>query len=117
MRPSINMLRPLAVAALFVALAGCSEYLDRRETISLNGGNSVATNKVTQMVDPWPRDSANNHIAYNGDKMETAVDRYRTGRVIPPRGIGTSGNYAPSGNSNSPAPAGPTVTQSAASVK
>ena len=37
------------------ALAGCSEYLDRRDTISLNGGNSVATNEVTQMVDPWPR--------------------------------------------------------------
>ena len=60
MRPSINMLRPLAVAALIAGLAGCSEYLDRRETISLNGGNSVATNKVTQMVDPWPRDSADN---------------------------------------------------------
>ena len=70
------------------------------------------------MVDPWPRDSANNNIAFNGDKMETAVERYRTGRVIPPRGIGTSGNYsAGRGSPNSAAPAGPTVTQSAASVK
>ena len=53
---------------MLAALAGCSEYLDRRETISLSGGNAVATNEVTQMVDPWPRDSANRNIAYNGDE-------------------------------------------------
>ena len=38
-------------------LGGCSpygEYLDRRDTIALSGGNAVATNAVTQMVDPWP---------------------------------------------------------------
>jgi hypothetical protein len=118
MRLSINMLRPLAGAALIAALAGCSEYLDRRDTISLNGGNSVATNKVTQMVDPWPRHSANNNIAYNGNKMETAVERYRTGRVIPPQGVGTSSAYQPQSNSpNVPALAGPTATQPAAPVK
>ena len=47
MRPSNNVLRALALAALLAALGGCSEYLDRRDTISLGGGNSVATNKVT----------------------------------------------------------------------
>ena len=73
------------VAALIATLAGCSEYLDRRDTITLNGGNSVATNEVTQMVDPWPRSSADRNIAFNGEKMETAVNRYRTGRVIPPQ--------------------------------
>jgi len=56
----------LALAALAVLLAGCSEYLDRRETISLNGGNALATNEVTMMVDPWPRDSADKNIAFNG---------------------------------------------------
>ena len=71
--------------ACVAALAGCSEYLDRRDTISLNGGDAVATNKVTQMVDPWPRDSADNNIAFNGEKMETAVERYRTDRVIQPQ--------------------------------
>ena len=50
------------------ALAGCSDiYYDRRETIALGAGDAVATNKVTQMVDPWPRHSANNHIAFNGE--------------------------------------------------
>ena len=68
MRPSSNMLRTLALAALLAALAGCSEYLDRRDTISLGGGDAVATDKVTQMVDPWPRASADNNIAFNGDE-------------------------------------------------
>lgn len=118
MQPSSNMLRALALATLITALAGCSEYLDRRDTIALSGGNSVATNEVSQMVDPWPRDSANKNIAFNGAKMETAVERYRTNRVIPPHGISTSGNYQQGSNTqNNQAPVGPTVTQSAAPVK
>ena len=118
MRPSSNIPRALALAALMTALAGCSEYLDHRDTISLNGGNSVASNKVSQMVDPWPRDSANKNIAFSGAKMESAVERYRTNRVIQPQGMSTSGNYQQgSTNQNNQSPVGPTVTQSAASVK
>ena len=118
MRPSSNMLRTLALAALLAVLAGCSEYLDRRDTIFLGGGDSVATNKVTQMVDPWPRASADKNIAFNGNKMESAVERYRTNRVIRPQGIGTSDSYQQGSNTqNNTAPVGPTVTQSAAPVK
>ena len=118
MRPSSNMLRGLALAGVLTALAGCSEYLDRRETISLNGGNSVATNEVTQMVDPWPRDSADRNIAYNGAKMESAVERYRTNKVIPPQGMGTSSSYQQgSNNQNNTSPVGPTVAPPAAAVK
>jgi hypothetical protein len=118
MRSSSNTLRTLALAALLAVLAGCSEYLDRRDAISLGGGDSVATDKVTQMVDPWPRDSADRNIAFNGAKMETAVERYRTNRVILPHGIGTSASYqqGSSGQNNS-APVGPTVIQSSAPVK
>jgi hypothetical protein len=119
MRPSSNTLRGLALAALLTALAGCSEYLDRRETISLSGGNAIASDKVTQMVDPWPRDSADRNIAYNGSKMESAVARYRTGKVIKPQGIGTSSSYQQeSGNNqNNSAPVGPTVAAPSAAVK
>ena len=118
MRPSSNTLRTLALALLLAALAGCSEYLDRRETISLGGGDSVAADKVSQMVDPWPRDSANRNIAFDGAKMETAVERYRTNRVISPRGIGTSASYQQGSNGqNNGSPVGPTVIQSSAPVK
>jgi len=117
MRPSSSLVG-LALAAALAMLGGCSEYLDRRDTIALSGGNAVATNKVTHMVDPWPRDSANRDIAFNGAKMETAIQRYRTNKVIPPRGTGTSATYeaAPVAQNNM-APVGPTVTQPAAPVK
>lgn len=119
MQPFSKALRTLLLAALLTAVAGCSEYIDRRDTIALSGGNAVATNVVTHMVDPWPRDSANRNIAFNGAKMQTAVERYRTNKVITPRGIGTSGAYQKSsqGGQSNAAPAGPTVMQSAAPVK
>ena len=36
------------------------------------------------MVDPWPRASANNRIAFNGQLMQSAQDRYNRGKVITP---------------------------------
>jgi ABC-type uncharacterized transport system auxiliary subunit len=118
MQPFNKAVAALALVALFAMLAGCSEYLDRRETIALSGDDSVATNKVTQMVDPWPRASADKNIAFNGDKMESAIERYRTNRVIRPQSIGTSASYQQDSNTqNNTAPVGPTVTQSAAPVK
>jgi len=118
MRPSTKTVRRLALTAVLATLGGCSEYLDRRDTIALGAGNAIATDKVTHMVDPWPRASANRDIAFNGNKMESAIERYRTNKVIPPRGTGTSGTYeaAPVAQNNM-APVGPTVTQPAAPVK
>jgi hypothetical protein len=119
MQPFSKVMRTLALAALLSAVAGCSEYIDRRDTIALSGGNAVATNVVTHTVDPWPRDSANRDIAFNGPKMESAFERYRTNRVIAPRGIGTSSAYSDQSTAgqNSAAPAAPTVTPPAAPVK
>ena len=119
MRPFNNALRTFALGALLAVLGGCSEYFDRRDTIALSSGNAVATDNVTQMVDPWPRDSANRNIAFNGARMQTAFERYRTNRVIPPHGIGTSGTYQESGSNaqSTAAPVGPSVTQPAAPVK
>jgi len=59
-------------------------YYDRRETVALGAGDAVAINKVTQMVDPWPAASANNNIAFNGQRMQAAQGRYNRGRVITP---------------------------------
>jgi hypothetical protein len=109
MRPFSKALRSLVLAAVFATLAGCSEYLDRRDTIALSGGNAVATDEVTHMVDPWPRNSANRDIAFNGDKMESAFESYRTNKVIPPVGTGTSTTYPAPAAQNNTAPVGPTV--------
>ena len=117
MRPSSNACAALALAVVLATLGGCSEYLDRRDSIALSGGNAVASDKVTQMVDPWPRASANRDIAFNGNKMESAVERYRTNRVIPPRGTGTSSAYEAAPAAQTAAPVGQTVTAPAAPVK
>jgi len=118
MHPSNNALRALALGIALASLSGCSEYLDRRDTISLHGGDAIATDKVTQMVDPWPAAAAKKSIGFNGERMETAVERYRTNRTYQPVGTGTSATYQQS--SQPPAnttPVGPTVTQPAAPVK
>ena len=59
------------VGMLAIGLAGCSEYLDRRDGLSVQGGNAVQTNKVAQMVDPWPRDSG------DGPPVAVLYDRSR----------------------------------------
>jgi hypothetical protein len=81
----------LGALSLSAALAGCSDiYFDRREHIVPYAGDAMATNRVTQMVDPWPPASANRNIAFNGEVMQHAVERYREGRVIPPVNATTS---------------------------
>lgn len=118
MRLFSKAVRTLALGAVLAVLCGCSEYLDRRETIALSGGNAVATNVVTHMVDPWPRESANRNIAFNGSRVEGAFERYRTNRVIAPRGIGTSAAYQDAAPAAAPGgPVGPAVTAPAAPVK
>jgi hypothetical protein len=112
MRSTTNAWRWLALAAVFATLAGCSQYLDRRNTIALSGGNALASDEVTQMVDPWPRASANRNIAFNGAKMQTAVERYRTNRVITPEPGGKFSSNQGAASANNTTPLGPTVTQS-----
>jgi len=118
---STNLLRVLVLSIALAALAACSQYLDRRETISLNGGDSLAGNQVTQVVDPWPPASANHNIAFNGERMQAAVQRYRTHRIIEPVSVGTSSSYGSqssgsqggSTSANNTAPLGPQINQQA----
>jgi hypothetical protein len=123
MRPLTNrsgiggLLPPLALIVALTALSGCSEYLDRRDTISLSAGDAIATDEITQMVDPWPRVAAQHNIGFNGQRMDSAVQRYQTNRTYPPSNSGTSTSYAAAPAANNPAPVGPTVTQPAAPTK
>lgn len=98
----------LGTCALIAAtvLAGCSDlYFDRRESISLAAGDDVYSNKVTHMVDPWPPASGNRNIAFDGQKMQSAVERYRTNRVTPPVNATTSSaGYAAQPASATPKP-------------
>lgn len=92
-RPGINgATRALLVAVtLGMLLGACSDiYYDRRDTISLAGGDAVAANQVEQMVDPWPPHSNNNNLAFNGERMQRAVQCYRADKVSEPVDMDTS---------------------------
>ena len=91
-RSKIKFSRAVATAALLGAtLAGCSDiYTDRRETIYPLTGDAVAANRIAQTIDPWSKASANNNIVYSGEKMQTASERYRMGKVIRPVNATTS---------------------------
>jgi hypothetical protein len=83
--------RVLGSVMLVSVLGGCSEfYYDRRESVSLGAGDSVATNKVIHTVDPWPANVGNQNIASNGQRMQAAQERYRQNKVTPTVGISTS---------------------------
>ncbi len=87
----LGWLGPLLFAV--AGVAGCAEpdlYFDRRETISLHAGDAIAANIAVQTIDPWPRVSGNRDIPGNGDRMAAAGERYRTGKVTPVKGLGTS---------------------------
>ena len=88
----------LAVLALAAPLLGaCTDmYLDRRDTVSFAAGDAVAVNKITQMIDPWPPYAGNRNIAFDGERMQAAAERYRTNKVTPLATAATSSvQYAP----------------------
>ena len=79
------------VAALAGVLGGCSDiYFDRRETVGLGAEDHLDTNRMSQVIDPWPRDVTRRQIAFDGQKMQSAVERYRTNKVTPPVNVTTS---------------------------
>jgi hypothetical protein len=79
--------------------------LDRRESIQLSAGDDLYSNQVTHMIDPWPAQSANRHIAYDGQRMQSAVERYRNNKVtVPVNPTTSSAGYAAA----TPAAAAPT---------
>lgn len=77
----------IAAGLIGALLAGCSDpglYLDRRDAIGLGAGDAIAADAAMQTIDPWPPQSGNTHLAANGQKMQSAVERYRTNAVTQP---------------------------------
>ena len=86
----------LALAATTLTGACTDMYLDRRDTVSFAAGDAVAVNKVTHMIDPWPLYAGNRNIAFDGERMQAAAERYRTNKVTPLATAATSSvQYAP----------------------
>jgi hypothetical protein len=93
--------------ALGVLVGGCSDiYYDRRDSIALSFGDAIATDKAVQTIDPWPPGSGNRRIAFNGQRMQAAIARYRNNRVVPPHSMTTTS--AAQSEAQAPAAAAPT---------
>jgi hypothetical protein len=96
---SRNKSRGLTALALGATtlLGACTDmYLDRRDSVSFEAGDAVAANKVTHMIDPWPVYAGNRNIAFDGERMQAAAERYRTNKVTPLATAQTSSvQYAP----------------------
>ena len=65
-------------------LSGCTDYISRKETVMLSTGDAVQTSFVTHVRDPWPTHARNKNIAFDGERMQRVIQRYRTYDPSPP---------------------------------
>lgn len=63
------------------------DWFDRRDSVTLQFGDAVASNMAKQMVDPWPPYVYDRNIPFHGWVINNAIDRYKTDTVIPPPDI------------------------------
>ena len=106
MRRTVKMFRVVAgTLAAAVLLGGCSDlYFDRRDTVTFAAGDAPESNKVTHIIDPWPRMAANRRLETDGTRMQRAIERYRTNKTTPLMTTSTSSlSYQQQGAGTTPA--------------
>lgn len=67
------------LAGLALALAGCSEHWDRRDTLTRASGNAAEVNIATQSTHPWPPGAGRRRYDTSGKKAQLAIDAYNSG--------------------------------------
>jgi hypothetical protein len=102
-------IKPAGLVAPILALGAlcgaCSDlYYERRDTIAPYAGDALAGDKAVQTIDPWPPRSGDRRIAFNGQRMQAAVARYRNNKVTPPLPM-TTNTVVPADAPAPPAPA------------
>ena len=66
-------------------LAACAPSVYQDSTTPIPGyGNAVKQNSAVMIIDPQPVSAANVDIDFDGRRGAIAIERYRTGTVIPP---------------------------------
>jgi hypothetical protein len=71
-----GFVRLLATLALAASAAGCTDYVERRDTVALGAGDAVAANRAIHVIDPWPAGSARTDIEVSGRRVVDAIERY-----------------------------------------
>ncbi len=78
----------LSAAALVMAAAGtggCDDYLDRSDTITLGVGDATAHNEAVQTINRWPKEARQDRWLTDGERVRSAIARYRANKVTPPK--------------------------------
>jgi hypothetical protein len=84
--------------ALFLFCDDFDEYQARRDSITLEHGNSVAHNIAVQTIDPWPRYVGKSRIDIDGERLlgsrqsgtfVSGIQGYKANRSIPPQALRT----------------------------
>ena len=79
----------LLLAGVVVTACGPTVYQDS-QTQFVGYGDSVRQNNAVMIIDPQPASAANVDLDFDGRKDAIAIERYRTGTVIPPEELSTS---------------------------
>lgn len=71
-----DLLMGAAVTAA-LGVSGCTDYLARRDTLTLGTGEAAQSNVAVHVIDPSP--PASNRIIYdvNGERLQHGIERYR----------------------------------------
>ena len=87
----MKMRMEIGLTAAALLLAACAPSVYQDSTITTVGyGNAVRQNAAVMIIDPQPLSAANVDLDLDGRRAGIAIERYRTGTVIPPRELRTS---------------------------
>jgi hypothetical protein len=81
-----DMTKKIAIGLVTATLlAACGPSVYRDSTTPIPGyGNATKQNAAVMIIDPQPASAANVNIDFDGRRAGIAIERYRTGTVIPP---------------------------------
>ena len=88
-------LRFASLLAGTILLTACTsddhfQYRERSDKILNDTGNAVASNIISQTVDPWSPYSRESETLMDGERARAAADRYRKDSVRQPNPTGAS---------------------------
>lgn len=84
-------LRSGLALAMILTVSGCTDYLKRRDTLTLETGEAVQANMAVHVIDPSPPASARIVRDTDGERLQHGIERYRN----PQAGFGGGGAIAP----------------------
>ncbi len=96
---SRNSLVPIKILGVVAAVgvAGCADYLNHHDTVTLRAGDAKNWNKAIQTRDPWPPYVKNTDINVDGQRATIGVRRYSTGTTPLTTGEGGSSGQGAGG--------------------